>query len=289
MHVLIYIPVLNDEKRISRAVKSVMNQTHTDWEMVISDNNSTDGTYLAIQPFLSDSRIIYKKLEKTVTANINFLLVEQYLLGNDKYTNVCYLASDDYWENEFYLENLLQVFKSKHKVKIVVPEFVPLNGVSLDMPIKFDLVSNFYMLRLLYLFQNWNSVNLIYGLYEKKFFLLMLTDRFSRFNEKNFADWWWAYNVIKNSKIFLCRGTFYIKDTNKKRIFKKISKIENFIMIISFPFIFFSGKIKNFRLKRGLDFILIFIYASVFTLNSLFGIALRNAERFFQRTKFCKS
>lgn len=202
MHVLIYIPVLNDEKRISRAVKSVMNQTHTDWEMVISDNNSTDGTCLAIQPFLSDSRIIYKKLEKTVTANINFLLVEQYLLGNDKYTNVCYLASDDYWENEFYLENLLQVFKSKHKVKIVVPEFVPLNGVSLDMPIKFDLVSNFYMLRLLYLFQNWNSVNLIYGLYEKKFFLLMLTDRFSRFNEKNFADWWWAYNVIKNSKIF---------------------------------------------------------------------------------------
>lgn len=60
-------------------------------------------------------------------------------------------------------------------------------------------------------------------------------------------------------------------------------------MIISFPFIFFSGKIKSFRLKRGLDFILIFIYASVFTLNSLFGIALRNAERFFQRTKFCKS
>ena len=38
------MPVLNGEKTIKKSVESVINQTYTDWELIIVDNGSTDST-----------------------------------------------------------------------------------------------------------------------------------------------------------------------------------------------------------------------------------------------------
>ena len=56
--VSIVIPVYNREKYITLAVESVLRQTYTDWELIISDDGSTDGTLEMITEFaLHDSRI----------------------------------------------------------------------------------------------------------------------------------------------------------------------------------------------------------------------------------------
>ena len=56
--VSIVIPVYNREKYITFAVESVLRQTYTDWELIISDDGSTDGTLEMITEFaLHDSRI----------------------------------------------------------------------------------------------------------------------------------------------------------------------------------------------------------------------------------------
>jgi glycosyltransferase involved in cell wall biosynthesis len=54
----IVIPVFNREKYLTFAAESVLRQTYTDWELIISDDGSTDGTLDLAQNFaLHDSRI----------------------------------------------------------------------------------------------------------------------------------------------------------------------------------------------------------------------------------------
>lgn len=54
----IVTPLFNNEKYVSETIFSVINQTYTDWEMVIIDDGSTDGSYDIVKNFASkDSRI----------------------------------------------------------------------------------------------------------------------------------------------------------------------------------------------------------------------------------------
>ena len=54
----------NRAKLLPRAIKSVLNQTFGDFELVIVNNAATDNTGEIIQGFLGDNRIVYKKHEK---------------------------------------------------------------------------------------------------------------------------------------------------------------------------------------------------------------------------------
>jgi glycosyltransferase involved in cell wall biosynthesis len=47
----IIIPCYNSEKFITRALDSVLNQTYTDWELILVNNNSTDGTQGVLDAF----------------------------------------------------------------------------------------------------------------------------------------------------------------------------------------------------------------------------------------------
>jgi len=52
------MPTYNDEKHIASSIQSVLNQSHTDWELLIMNDGSKDNTELAINSF-DDSRIKY--------------------------------------------------------------------------------------------------------------------------------------------------------------------------------------------------------------------------------------
>lgn len=56
--VSVIMPVYNNEKFVSQAVQSVLNQTISDLELIIIDDGSTDGTRNVIESF-SDERIKY--------------------------------------------------------------------------------------------------------------------------------------------------------------------------------------------------------------------------------------
>lgn len=51
------MPAYNVEPYIAQCIESVLNQTIDDWEMVIINDASTDGTVAVIERYLSDSRI----------------------------------------------------------------------------------------------------------------------------------------------------------------------------------------------------------------------------------------
>jgi teichuronic acid biosynthesis glycosyltransferase TuaG len=65
--VSVVIPVYNGERFIKQAVKSVLNQTHTDFELIVVNDGSTDQTEAVLVPWMD--RIRYLKKENGGTAS----------------------------------------------------------------------------------------------------------------------------------------------------------------------------------------------------------------------------
>ena len=67
--VSIITPTYNCAKFIEETIRSVQSQTHQNWEMIISDDCSTDNTDDVVAGF-NDSRIKYIKNDATVSKMI---------------------------------------------------------------------------------------------------------------------------------------------------------------------------------------------------------------------------
>jgi glycosyltransferase involved in cell wall biosynthesis len=107
----IIIPVFNKEIFVAKTLKSVLNQTYTDYEIIIINDGSTDTSEAIIQEF-KDYKINYffKKNEGVAIAR-NF--------GIDKAKGdyICFLDADDYWFPAF-LETMSQYIQKLPKQKV---------------------------------------------------------------------------------------------------------------------------------------------------------------------------
>jgi glycosyltransferase involved in cell wall biosynthesis len=61
--VSVVMAAYNYGQYIAQAIQSVIDQTFTDWELIVVDDGSTDDTCEVVQQFLSDSRIHYHRQE----------------------------------------------------------------------------------------------------------------------------------------------------------------------------------------------------------------------------------
>jgi glycosyltransferase involved in cell wall biosynthesis len=101
--VSVALPVYNGEKYLAETLKSILSQTVTDMEVIISDNASTDNTAAICERFASqDSRISYHRNSKNLGANPNFNMVFGYATG--KYFK--WATYDDVMEPD-YLEKCI--------------------------------------------------------------------------------------------------------------------------------------------------------------------------------------
>lgn len=101
--VSIGIPVYNGEESIRQAIDSVLTQTFSDFELIISDNDSTDSTSKICREYeKKDKRIRYIKQEKNKGWFYNFKFVLD--LASCEY--FVWLSDDDYWESTFLEENV---------------------------------------------------------------------------------------------------------------------------------------------------------------------------------------
>lgn len=101
--VSIGIPVYNGEESIKRAIESVLSQTHSNFELIISDNGSTDSTQEICNRYQkNDDRIKFFKQEKNKGWFFNFKFVLD--LASSEY--FVWLSDDDYWEPTFLEENI---------------------------------------------------------------------------------------------------------------------------------------------------------------------------------------
>lgn len=104
--------VYNGEKYLSKALNSLLNQTFQDFQIIISDNASTDNTSTISKEFSQkDHRIKYIKHQKNMgaTKNFNFALYKaqtQYFM---------WAAADDYWNPKF-IEKNMEVLERNKKI-----------------------------------------------------------------------------------------------------------------------------------------------------------------------------
>lgn len=110
--VSILMPTFNSSKTVLRAIQSVQNQTYVNWELLISDDKSTDNTVDLINSMLDDDRIKFYALETNMGAGV----ARNVGLDRARGRYIAFCDSDDYWlpkklerqinfmlENEIYL------------------------------------------------------------------------------------------------------------------------------------------------------------------------------------------
>ena len=97
------MPVYNSIGTIEKALDSLIKQTFTDFELIISDNCSDDGTYKLLQKIaLADRRIKLTRQSTNIGATKNF----EFVLFNSTGMYFMWAAADDFWLPEFAQENL---------------------------------------------------------------------------------------------------------------------------------------------------------------------------------------
>lgn len=170
--VSIGMPVYNGEKYIQEALDSLLAQTFTDFELIISDNASTDNTRAICQEYAKhDSRIRYIRQSQNKGAAANFKFVLDEAVGE----YFMWAAHDDLWSVD-YLICAVELLNDK-KVDFVFPTF-ELKSIHFGLAKKFNMkIFNFIesedrrerVLKFISLHYLSHSANIVYSLFRKKF------------------------------------------------------------------------------------------------------------------------
>jgi glycosyltransferase involved in cell wall biosynthesis len=93
--VSVVIPTYNHARYLGRALQSVLDQTYTNWEVIVIDNHSTDNTDEVIASFM-DPRVTYLKIHNNgvIAASRNAGI----RAAKGKW--IAFLDSDDWWAND---------------------------------------------------------------------------------------------------------------------------------------------------------------------------------------------
>ena len=95
------VPIYNEDRFLRDALTSLMAQTYTNFEIIISDNASTDETERICQEFAAtDNRIIYNRMKHNQGSSRNFA----YVLSTSKGKYFMWAAGHDLWSKNFVSE-----------------------------------------------------------------------------------------------------------------------------------------------------------------------------------------
>lgn len=171
--VSIGMPVYNGERFIREAIDSLLAQTFTDFELIISDNASTDKTEeICLEYAAKDHRVRYVRQTQNIGATANF----KFLLDEAVGEFFMWAAADDLQKKTF-IESLHNILKNDTNIILAMSdvENIQENGAVISYSTLDDI-------RLQSVEKNWNRVQrrffrnptsniffCIYGLYRTEY------------------------------------------------------------------------------------------------------------------------
>jgi len=119
--VIVGLPVYNGERFIRRAIDSVLSQTFSDFELIISDNASTDLTPRICKEYMNkDKRVKFIQQKENKGGTWNFF----FLLDLAKSDYFIWLDVDDYF-SPYFLEKNINVLESNKNIIASVGKMEP--------------------------------------------------------------------------------------------------------------------------------------------------------------------
>lgn len=113
----VIIPLYNKGLSVKNSIKSVLNQTYTDFEIIIVNDGSTDNS-LEIANSISDNRIrIYSKKNEGVSVARNYGITKA------RGEIISFLDADDIWLPN-YLENVYTMYKQDNEVGMYIQNMI---------------------------------------------------------------------------------------------------------------------------------------------------------------------
>lgn len=109
--ITVIIPTYNREKWLSFAIDSVLQQTYSDYELIIVDDGSNDATQNILDQYSSSIRVI------TLASNLGVSAARNIGIKNSDSRWVAFLDSDDRWLDQ-KLEKQIQTIKDNPDYKI---------------------------------------------------------------------------------------------------------------------------------------------------------------------------
>ena len=258
--VSIGMPVYNGEPFIRKAIDSLINQTFKDFELIISDNSSTDCTEEICRQYAEqDIRIRYVRQSQNIGATANFEFVLDEALG--KY--FMWAAADDVRSHDFIELNLKFLMDNRDYVASTSPvrfEGGDFNPISMG---DFSLCDDDKFARVFKFYNGWHA--------NGRFYSLILREYLIKFPYKTFdyigADWVWVIYLALNGKLnrhengWLLLGTTGMSNTTN--IFKKYN-----ISFISFLIPFLPMFLNTVKISMGIRlFLLMKLFLKFFKLN----------------------
>jgi len=236
--VSIIMPSYNTGKYIKETIESVVNQTYTNWELIIVDDCSTDNTDEIIKVFNNDKRIKYLKNEKNSGAAVS----RNIALREAKGKYIAFLDSDDLWKKE-KLDKQIKFMKENNYDFTYTDYRIKLNDNWLPY---INTGPNVITKRKLYNYCYFSTITVMYNV--EKIGLIQIAD-IKKNND--YAMWFQAIEKAKCYRLPECLS-YYIKHDNS------ISS-GNKLKLIKFHYIMFRK-----ALKKGK------IISLLLTINNLF-------------------
>lgn len=219
--ITIGMPVFNDIEYIEESLNSVLNQSFTDFELIISDDGSTDGSGDFCKEFAKkDARIKYYRQPKNlgISKNMEWLL-------NQSSAKYFVWAGDDDLMDKNYLQTLFNLLENNPNCisafspcQLIDNEGEPISDiiqVDYSNPHVFKRVKNYIV----------NATDYFgYGMFVRE-----------KIKNVKFPIWWWPNkatpynNIYPTLAYYLCQGDFIISGSEPlffKRV-KPASKVNH--------------------------------------------------------------
>ena len=165
--VSIGMPVFNDKLFLGKALESIINQSYSNFELILSDDCSTDGSAQICEKYaLKDSRIKYTRQEHNIGISRNM----EFLLSQAAGEYFMWAGDDDLWHSDFIALHVKAHENSPNIISVFCPYcFIDEDDNVLQRPIPRDrsYESRFSLIRLLKLAYFWDD-GFGYGMFKRE-------------------------------------------------------------------------------------------------------------------------
>jgi len=180
------MPVYNGELYIKEAIESLLSQTFTDFELIISDNASSDGTKAICESYAArDSRISYVHHPVNKGAALNY----QFTVNKAAGEYFMFASYDDVW-NENFIDVLVREIEKNEKLIAVYFKIIGIDSNGDEYGRRSEIVNtqalSFSDATLQLLFHG--PPDILYALWKKEVIKEMMNSVYDNVTETTYCD-----------------------------------------------------------------------------------------------------